>query len=430
MGYDISQTRAPIEPLKAVLRAARRAGIRVIHTREGHRPSLSDLPETKRWRSASINAEIGQPGPQGRILVRGEPGWQIIPELAPLAHEDIIDKPGKGSFCATDLDHLLRTCGVRGLLLGGITTDVCVHTTMREANDRGYECLLITDGTGATDMANHSAAHKMVTMQGGVFGALGDASAVCAYLESLGAASPWSRWAPCSGGGSGDGDQLVATIASARPSTFRFPRAKCALVMIDWQRDFLDVGGFGHALGNDVTPLQKALGPAAAVLAAARAAGMPIVHTLEAHRPDMSDCPAAKRARCPAIGTVQDEARGRLLVAGEPGNAIVDAVAPLPGEIVIHKPGKGAFYNTNLEAELRSRGVSHLIITGVTTEVCVQTTAREANDRGFDLLVVADATESYFPQFKASTLEMIVAQGAIVGWTAQSTEVVDALAAA
>ncbi len=214
----------------------------------------------------------------------------------------------------------------------------------------------------------------------------------------------------------------------AKPFTFKLDLTHVALLVIDMQKDFVEPGGFGESLGNDVTPLQKIVPVIASLLAGFRAAGHLIIHTRECHKPDLSDCPPAKRMRGNATRRIGDLGpMGRILVAGEPGADIVSELAPMAGEFVVDKPGKGAFYATNLEIILRSAGITQLIVAGVTTEVCVQTTMREANDRGFECLLIEDATESYFPEFKASALAMIVAQGAIVGWTATAKNILEAL---
>ena len=194
------------------------------------------------------------------------------------------------------------------------------------------------------------------------------------------------------------------------------------------QRDFIEPGGFGASLGNDVTRLQAIVPTVQAVLSAWRRAGGFIVHTREGHAPDLSDCPPAKRLRgAPSLRIGDPGPMGRLLIAGEPGTQIIDALAPAPGETVIDKPGKGMFWSTGLHEQLRSRGITHLVFTGVTTEVCVQTSMREANDRGYDCLIVEDATESYFPEFKAAALAMLTAQGAIVGWSTRSEVLIEHL---
>jgi nicotinamidase-related amidase len=214
----------------------------------------------------------------------------------------------------------------------------------------------------------------------------------------------------------------------AEPFDYTFNVAGAALVIIDMQRDFIEPGGFGETLGNDVSLLAAIVPTVKRVLQAWRAAGGLVVHTREGHRPDLADCPPAKRLRGEPKLRIGDEGpMGRILVMGEPGNQIIDALAPIDGEIVIDKPGKGAFYATGLHEILQARGITHLLFAGVTTEVCVQTTMREANDRGYDSLLLEDCTESYFPEFKAAAVEMIRAQGAIVGWTAPSKSLLAAL---
>ena len=215
----------------------------------------------------------------------------------------------------------------------------------------------------------------------------------------------------------------------AQPYDYEIPNLnQVALIIIDMQRDFMEPGGFGDALGNDVPRLQTIVPSLKALLEGFRRLDLTIVHTLECHAPDLSDCPPSKIKRGKGALTIGDVGpMGRILIKGEPGNGIIPELAPLEGEVVIYKPGKGAFYATPLQSILQEKGITHLLITGVTTEVCVQTTMREANDRGYECVMVEDATESYFPEFKTSTLAMVRAQGGIVGWTATVADILQAL---
>ena len=219
-------------------------------------------------------------------------------------------------------------------------------------------------------------------------------------------------------------------VIKALPFDFEFPSQHVALIVIDMQRDFAEPGGFGASLGNDVSRVTAIVPTVRKLIEGFRSARLPVIHTMECHRADLSDCPPAKRNRGNPTLRIGDQGpMGRVLITGEPGTAILDELAPLPGELVIEKPGKGAFYATALGQELQNRQVTHLVFAGVTTEVCVQTTMREANDRGYDCLLAEDATESYFPQFKTAAIDMIRAQGAIVGWTATTDQIIMGLAA-
>jgi nicotinamidase-related amidase len=214
----------------------------------------------------------------------------------------------------------------------------------------------------------------------------------------------------------------------AEPTPFRLVPGKTALIVIDMQRDFLLPGGFGESLGNDVDQLLKVVPPLADLMAAAREAGIMVIHTREGHQPDLSDCPPAKLSRGAPSKRIGDQGKyGRILIRGEYGHDIVDELAPIDGEIVIDKPGKGAFYATGLQDVLTESGITQLLVTGVTTEVCVHTTTREANDRGYECLVVSDCVGSYFPEFQRIGLEMIKAQGGIFGWVADTSAVIPAL---
>jgi len=219
----------------------------------------------------------------------------------------------------------------------------------------------------------------------------------------------------------------MITVA-ADPYPFTFDIADTALMIIDMQRDFVEPGGFGETLGNDVSLLEAVVEPLHAVLATARAVGLTVIHTREGHVPDLSDCPPAKLNRGePTLRIGAPGPRGRILVRGEYGHDIIDALAPAPGELVIDKPGKGSFHGTDLAAQLTARGITRLVVTGVTTEVCVHTTVREANDRGYECLVLSDCVGSYFPEFQRVGLAMIAAQGGIFGWVAPSAELLAAL---
>ncbi|GAQ79545.1 isochorismatase hydrolase [Klebsormidium nitens] len=453
LGNDLSKVQSIRPEVAKLLEAAREAKLTVVHVAEAYKPDLSDLAPSKasKTKKQTGGVGIGDEGSQGgRILIQGEIGTQFVDDAAPLDGEKIVYTPGKGIGHATDVHEFLVKEEIRYVLVAGLETDITVQIVMRELNDRGFDPLLVDECTASYNPDFKAASLTQITAQGGIIGWVASLDAVLSGLSSPESAGPpepvdeaWAKvpWI-------GKPDPLVpavvplpanyenmkrATVEGAKPWPFTFPVEATALVMIDMQRDFVEEGGFGSTLGNNVKLLQAIVPTVRMILDTFREFGMPIVHTLEAHYPDLSDAPLAKltRGQLPVGLRIGDEGEigGRILVRNEEGNGIVDENAPAPNEKAIHKPGKGAFYQTDIYEFLLSKGVTHLLFGGVTTEVCVQTTMREACDRGFECLMVTDATESYFPEFKSSTLEILASQGAIVGWTASAQEVRDALLA-
>ncbi|CAJ1437581.1 unnamed protein product [Effrenium voratum] len=451
MGYDISMTRAPIEPLKVVFQTLRRLRYHIIHTREGHRPSLADCPANKRWRSRQIGAGIGDAGPCGRVLVRGEVGWNLIEELKPAEDEEVIDKPGKGSFVATDLDLILKQKGIRNLILTGITTDVCVSTTMREANDLGYECLLLSDCTAATDYGNYLATLKTTMQSGGVFGCVAPAKDL---LRALGREVP-SHLEELVYLDLGDGlramvpkegtmprslaETMVAPSAAslgaveadpyAWPFEGRLSPESTALLAIDLQKDFLHPEGAFPRAGFGIATAKEVVSRSAEVLRAMRAKGFHVLHARVGSAPSLADCTRRKvfhmNRSPPQMGQLGP--LGRCLVRGEPGWDFMEEVVPLEGEPVVDKPGMGAFSLTSLELTLHSLKVKNLVLVGVTTDVCVHTTLRQANDRGFECLLLSDCCGAAFPELHFSALKQVKMQHGVFGAVAESAALLRAL---
>eukprot|EP00928_Gymnodinium_smaydae_P026505 TRINITY_DN20793_c0_g1_i4.p1 TRINITY_DN20793_c0_g1~~TRINITY_DN20793_c0_g1_i4.p1 ORF type:complete len:514 (+),score=90.93 TRINITY_DN20793_c0_g1_i4:160-1542(+) len=404
--YQDTPVRSGMAGCQRLLAACRAAGMTIAHSRS-HRYG------------ANVRDDL---------VGSDDKGYELHPSLRALPGEIVVDKWTFGAFASTPLEEELRARGVERILLCGVLTNVCVFATASQAVDRFFRVCLVEDACAAFDTEWHDMAIRLISepqIKKGHNGQIGLYFGEVTQVAKV--------------------EQALTPLASvprvptgmiefdAKPQVCALPFERTALVMIDLQKDFLDPRGFGACLGNDVTPCSEILPACEAILAAWRKNCGKIVHTLESHVPDLSDCPPSKvnGPRTPPdgkrIGQVLSPEMGRILVRGEPGNNLMPTVAARAGEKIVHKPGKGAFYATDLHDYLKSEGITHLVFTGVTTEVCVQTSMREANDRGFECVLLEDCTASYFPHFKEATIEMIRAQGGIIGWTATSKDLIAAL---
>lgn len=451
LGNDVAKLADIVPKTEALIEAARKAGVSVLFTKESHKADLSDVAPTKSKRTYNRSGKkvtIGDQGPLGRFLVDGEYGNEIVPQCAPIPGEKVFTAAVKGVY-NTGLHEHCMDLGITHIIMAGVTTEIGVQLVMRELNDRGFDVCLVEDCTGSYFERFKEVSCEMIVAQGGIIGWTAQLEDILFALENqkkeeppelpswvppavpllLGPDPPYPPPAP-SAPLEADPEGKWITIKDAKPMPFTFPVNKTAAVVIDMQRDFILEGGFGSTLGNNVKLLQSIVPTVAFLLKTCREYNLPVIHTLEAHYPDLRDCPAAKllRGGLPEGLRIGDKGdMGHILVRHEWGNEIVDENAPIPGEKVIHKPGKGAFFGTDLHQFLLEMGITHLLFAGVTTEVCVQTSMREATDRGFECLIVEDCTESYFPHFKSMTLEILTAQGAIVGWCATARQIKEAL---